>query len=376
MFRNLPVAILLFTASSFGDEFADAISTIQNIKLQGTGNVAAIEAMDILSGLDPDKLPGLLTAMTKGNDVPNNWLRAAAESLADKAERQNTSLPFDRLLSLLDDRSNSPRGRELAFDWLVAAKGNDFKTQQLDGMRDDPSLALRRRAIAQGIESLDALKLEGLAAVTELRALLRSARDVDQIEDLTKRLEKRDENVDLPLLFGFITDWHLIAPFDNTGKSGFDKVYPPELTVDLNKSYSGKGGKEVRWVAYSTEDPYGMVNLKEVFGKNKGAAAYAFVAFNAVNSEPVDLRLGCINANKVWLNGKLLTANHVYHAGTAIDQYTATGQLRKGRNKILLKICENEQTENWAQDWQFQFRVCDELGTAVLSKDRLDALTR
>ena len=243
-------------------------------------------------------------------------------------------------------------------------------------MRNDPSLALRRRAIAQGISELESTQPEGTVAISLLRNLLSSARDIDQIKDLTKRLEDRGQHVDLPLLFGFVTDWHLIAPFDNTAKSGFDKVYPPERDVDLNKSYSGKNGKAVRWVPYSTEDSYGMVNLKEVFGKNKGSVAYAFVEFNAVSTGPIELRLGCINANKVWLNGKLVTSNHVYHSGTAIDQYTGSGHLRKGRNEILLKICENEQTENWAQDWQFQLRVCDELGTAVLSKDTLDAQTR
>jgi hypothetical protein len=44
--------------------------------------------------------------------------------------------------------------------------------------------------------------------------------------------------------------------------------------------------------------------------------------------------------------------------------------LKKGRNEILVKICQNEQTEDWAQTWDFQLRVCDALGTAVLSQDR------
>ena len=41
-----------------------------------------------------------------------------------------------------------------------------------------------------------------------------------------------------------------------------------------------------------------------------------------------------------------------------------------GTNVILLKICQNEQTESWAQDWEFQLRVCDGLGTAVLATNR------
>ena len=82
----------------------------------------------------------------------------------------------------------------------------------------------------------------------------------------------------------------------------------------------------------------------------------------------VGLRLGCINANKLWLNGKLIHEHGVYHSGSQMDQYTARGTLANGRNTILLKVCQNEQTEEWAQSWHFQLRVCDEFGTAVLSE--------
>jgi hypothetical protein len=60
----------------------------------------------------------------------------------------------------------------------------------------------------------------------------------------------------------------------------------------------------------------------------------------------------------------------VLSSGFAIDQYVA-GRTRGGENRILVKVCENEQTESWAQDWNFQLRVCDTIGTAVLSADRL-----
>ena len=84
----------------------------------------------------------------------------------------------------------------------------------------------------------------------------------------------------------------------------------------------------------------------------------------------MDLRLGSICAAKLWLNGKQLMEHDVYHSGTKIDQYVARGKLRAGANKILVKVCQNEQTESWAQDWSFQLRICDRVGTAVLSENR------
>ena len=41
------------------------------------------------------------------------------------------------------------------------------------------------------------------------------------------------------------------------------------------------------------------------------------------------------------------------------------GVLKQGRNEILVKICQNEQNDNWAQSWGFQLRICDALGGAV-----------
>jgi hypothetical protein len=57
----------------------------------------------------------------------------------------------------------------------------------------------------------------------------------------------------------------------------------------------------------------------------------------------------------------------------SLDQYRMRGQLKAGKNTILIKLCQNEQTEEWAQRWQFQLRVCDATGTAVLSADRKPA---
>jgi hypothetical protein len=42
-------------------------------------------------------------------------------------------------------------------------------------------------------------------------------------------------------------------------------------------------------------------------------------------------------------------------------------QLQAGRNTILVKVCQNEQTEEWTVEWDFQLRVTDALGTPILS---------
>ena len=50
-----------------------------------------------------------------------------------------------------------------------------------------------------------------------------------------------------------------------------------------------------------------------------------------------------------------------------IDQYNGRAKLKKGKNLILVRISQNEQTEDWAQSWMFQLRVCDSLGGPILA---------
>ena len=81
-----------------------------------------------------------------------------------------------------------------------------------------------------------------------------------------------------------------------------------------------------------------------------------------------ELRVGCINAQKVWVNGELVIGNEVYHTGMQVDQYIAPIELKAGTNRILIKVCQNEQQEAWAQRYIFQARICDSTGKAIAYK--------
>jgi hypothetical protein len=249
-------------------------------------------------------------------------------------------------------------------------------------------LELRRDAVALALGQAESLARAGQqsAAVAAYRQAFTAARDVDQVRLIAGKLRERGVEVNLPDHFGFIMRWKVIGPFDNTAGIGFDTVYPPEREVDLDGIYQGKTGK-VRWFDHVTRDPYGIVDLNGVFGRpkspdgskyldspealrqHKGVIAYAYTEFFCERQRDVELRLGCINGSKLWLNGELVMANHVYHTAMAVDQYVGKGRLEKGSNTILVKIAQNEQPESWAQNWRFQLRVCDQYGTAVLSTD-------
>lgn len=346
------------------------LATMQEVGPKGEGHPQAIRAWRQIAAAPVDQLPRILAAMNDENPLAANWIRSAVETIAERTLTSGSRLPLDELERYLENKEYSPRSRLLAFE-LIGRVDPTAQQRLIPQLMSDPSLELRRKAVADQLRKAKAAQEQGKqdAAVAFYTSSLDAARDLDQIQAAAEELRELGQEVNLPEHFGFIMDWYLIGPFDNTKMSGFDVAYPPEETIDLSASFQGKAGR-VSWQKHVTEDEYGMVDLNKAIGKHMGAAAYAVAFYESEKEQPIELRLGCINANKIWLNGSLLTANHVYHAGRSIDQYVGKGRLKQGPNTILLKICQNEQTEDWAQDWAFQLRVCDHVGSAVLAIDR------
>jgi len=345
------------------------LKTLQATGPESTGQHAAVPAAQTLSQLPATELPAVLAALDNANPIAANWIHSVVDAIA---ERNAKKLPIAELEKFLADTGHSTRARRLAFE-LIAKVDATAPTRLIPGMLDDPSLELRRDAVAQAIAKAERLAEQAgpnsPQALAAFRAALVKARDIDQIKSLAEKLKKADPPLDLPVQMGFVLEWKLIGPFDNTDKKGYPIAYPPEKELNFQATYDGKPGK-VHWQDYQSNHPFGEVDLNVALTKHMGAVAYAYYEFDAVAATDAELRLGCVNANKLWFNGKFVFENDTYHANSDIDQYVGKVRLRPGKNEILLKICQNEQTEAWAQDWKFQLRVCDAVGTAILAKNR------
>jgi len=347
------------------------VSAINAVGPKGASHRQAISAWKQLAQAEAAQIPDILTGMNASGRLSANWLRSAVEAIAQRHLASDGELPQAELERFLADTTHGPRARRLAYE-LIRRVDPSAEGRLIPGLIHDPSLELRRDAVALALADADAVLEKGGKedAVVAYRLALTAARDLDQINNAAKQLRDLGETVDLPAHFGFIRQWKVVAPFDNTNMGGFDIAYDPEPSPDVTAEYEGKEGV-VRWSDCKTDDQYGNVDLNKIIGKLKGAIAYAYVEFYADEDRDAEFRLGCTNANKLWLNGQLLFANEVYHTGFFIDQYVGKGRLKKGKNIILLKIAQNEQDDAWAQNWQLQFRVCDQYGTAILSSPPL-----
>lgn len=171
------------------------------------------------------------------------------------------------------------------------------------------------------------------SAASEVRALARF--QLARVERARGNLDRAREELGR---LGFLREWQVVGPFDDEGKRGYDAVYPPEQAVDLDAGYSGKA-RRVAWRALPPEaSAWGLVDLGAALRPAREVAAYALAAVSSPREQRVQLWVGGSGAVKVWVNGAPILADAAYHP-VRPDQLGAWVTLRRGPNRILVKLC-------------------------------------
>jgi len=350
------------------------VAIIKQIGPDAAGYEAATAAAKRLAIESSSSAAGILASMKDASPLAKNWLRIIAADVAD-----NGAFPSETLLAFFADRSQDNDARHAAYQMLITHDPS-MKAKLLDGAADDPSLPIRHQAIAMILDEANRVKDtdEKDLAKQLYRLIVAEGRNPDQLQAAVKALDTLGDKVELADELGLIRRWWAIGTFDNIDSANFATVYPPEQT------YVEQGRLPEAWLKAEAEipvadgakkfaktklvvsdDSFGIVSINPAFDKAKDAIAYCYVEFEVADSIDAVVKLGCITASKVWVNGKEVMANEVYHSGTRIDQYIGDCPLVPGVNSVLMKICQNAQTESWAQDWQFQFRLTDQFGGAI-----------
>lgn len=347
----------LLSSISVAESGAEQLAALRTIQPgDEKSQQAAAKTLAQLSSTSDVDLLNVLRAMKGATPLGKNWLLGLANAL----HRKPNAASNEDLSTFLKDTSQDPEARYTVFRWLTD-NNDDLRTKLLASMLEDPSLEIRFDAVAQAIS-----KSEG-ADENAWRRMLDSARHPNQISEIIEKLKGIGVTVDMAQHMGFLRTWKLIGPFDNVGSDKFDVDYGLEadwVAGKIKEEYTGKTGKAT-WQEHTTDNAEGQVDLAKIFNNEKGCIVYATAVVNAPASVPCEVRVGCINAQKVWVNGVEVISNEVYHTGMQIDQYAAPLKLKAGENRILVKICQNEQKEAWAQLYTFQLRLCDETGKAI-----------
>lgn len=143
--------------------------------------------------------------------------------------------------------------------------------------------------------------------------------------------------------------WTLIGPYSEP-----DRESCPLFYEDLLSDYGGES------VVSETGLPEGIKNTRVVNARNgkvdlagayngkSWAVAYAYLEFEG-NGEECFFRMGSDDGLRVWINGTLAVDDHSHRALEPNSNSFGT-VLKKGTNRILVKVCQGE------QGWEFSIK--------------------
>ena len=367
------IAVVLLTtamaAAVYADDTSEAIDVLRAVQPGALDSAAARDAVHALATGGSQALMPLLRGFRDVSLLAGNWLRNAFEQIADAETKAGRKLPQQELEAFVRDQNQSPFARRLVYETLKRSDAG-IEDRLISDMLLDASPEFRRDAVARLISEASAIPDAALATPLYRKAFSGAVHE-DQVKTIAEALRKNKEEVDIQRHFGFLPQWSIVGPFDNREEKGFAVAYGPELEVNASKDpnpqaeYDGQSDK-VRWQSIATTDDYGVVDIAKQIENYKGSLMYATTTWTSDKEQQAEIRLGTPNSWKLWVNGKLIFEREEYHGSSQLDQYRIPVSLKAGSNTLMLKICQNEQTQDWAQRYEFRIRICNSTGSAIL----------
>ena len=128
--------------------------------------------------------------------------------------------------------------------------------------------------------------------------------------------------------------WYSIGPFKGSSGSVFSQAFPPESEIDPVKVYNNG---TLRWELRSGWADGSVIDL----GPESMCAIYLFRTMTVQKDTILPASLGSDDGIKVWVNGVQILAHNI-NRGVHPDQEFVDIVLKKGENKFLMKINNNQ----------------------------------
>jgi len=311
---------------------------------------------------DPTFEPVLWEAAMKGSDtIKNVALRSylnIAERRARKGETAQARAMFERALQLTEQKH------------LLELRDRALSGLALLG--DPQSLPLIERYLQQTNPPREAL----LAAIAIAETLMRQGKKTDATALARRVLSLRpprdvgnrasqllvrlgEDPSAIPRSQGFLCHWWLLGPLPNPDNRAFDQAFIDETSLaPLRLETVRVDNRLLSWREIRIADPQGVVDLTQFFRQTEWVACYAYTEFVVDSDMDAELRIGSDDSVKVWLNGQLV---HQFGGmrGLTVDQDRVRARLRKGVNRLLLKVTQS------GGGWEFCVRLVDLQGNPI-----------
>ena len=142
---------------------------------------------------------------------------------------------------------------------------------------------------------------------------------------------------------GVVDKWLVVGPFDNEGKEGLDREYPPEKelgeAIDFVRPYQGKE-RQVHWRVAPDVYRYGWLDIGDLVRPRDKVCAYATTFVRAKGGAPrsASIWAGASGALKLFWNGGEVLVDAAYR-GLDADRFGVPVNLGRGWNRLTAKVC-------------------------------------
>jgi hypothetical protein len=131
----------------------------------------------------------------------------------------------------------------------------------------------------------------------------------------------------------FVNTWYTIGPFPNPDRMNIHRKFPPETVIDLDATYPGRGGKEVRWQ---------WVQSNELRVTPADPTEYAvYYAYTEIWCDrPMDLwvAVGSDDKANVWLNNMPIWISSDRLKGWRANEGFRKVTFKAGINRVLYRV--------------------------------------
>ncbi len=147
--------------------------------------------------------------------------------------------------------------------------------------------------------------------------------------------------------------WQVLGPFHSRARDGLGTAFIDEGLPDLARAHVLPDGRELRWQPEDPEHAFadGKHNRLDYLAGNRDTV-YLARTITAVADHDAAILLGFDDSAALWVNGDEVFRKQTEQS-VAVDQYRVVVRLRRGDNRILLKVVNNR------GDIGFAFRLAD-----------------
>jgi len=136
-----------------------------------------------------------------------------------------------------------------------------------------------------------------------------------------------------PVEWMFVDTWYTIGPFPNPHRMNIHRKFPPETVIDLDATYVGKDGKEIRWTWVQTHE-------SEVTPADPAEYAIYYAYTEVWCDRPMDLwvAVGSDDKANVWLNDMPIWISSDKLKGWRVNEGFRKVTFKAGVNRVLYRV--------------------------------------